>query len=89
MWDFNDVTRIRYKGDYTYHIAFDDGLTGDVDFSPYLDRGPVFAALRDLDLFRRAKIEGGTVAWPNGADIAPETLYERVEAAKAQKRRTG
>ena len=86
MWDFNDVTQIEYKGGYVYRIAFDDGLSGDVDFSPYLGRGPVFAALRDLDFFRQAGIEGGTIAWPNGADVAPETLYEKLDAAKTHKR---
>jgi hypothetical protein len=82
MWDLNDVTEIRYKGGYCYHIVFDDGTAGDVDFSPYLDRGPVFAPLRDLDFFQQACIEGGTISWPNGADIAPESLYEKVEQAR-------
>ena len=47
-----------------------------VDFSGWL-RGPVFEPLRDLEYFQRFFVDGGTVAWPNGADIAPETLYER------------
>jgi hypothetical protein len=82
MWNLNDVTKIRYKGGYCYHIVFDDGTSGDVDFSEYLDRGPVFAPLQNLNLFKQARIEGGTISWPNGADIAPESLYERVERTR-------
>ncbi|HTW90207.1 MAG TPA: DUF2442 domain-containing protein [bacterium] len=80
MWQLNDVTNIEYREGYVYRITFDDGLSDDVDFAEYLGRGPVFAPLRDLTYFRQAQIEGGTIAWPNGADIAPETLYERIEA---------
>jgi len=81
MWDMNEVTAIEYRHGYIYHVVFDDGLEGDVDLSQYVDKGPVFAPLRDLAYFRTARIEGGTISWPNGADIAPETLYEQVEAA--------
>ena len=94
MWDMNVVTSIEYRGSYVYHVRFDDGLEGDVDFSGYVGSGPVFAPLTDLAFFRRARIEGGTIAWPNGADIAPETLYELVEAGaraaeKPPRQRTG
>ncbi len=79
MWNLNEVTQIGYKGGYCYHIVFDDGTAGEVDFAEYLDRGPVFAPLRDLDFFKQARIKGGTTSWPNGADIAPESLYERLK----------
>jgi hypothetical protein len=79
--ELNYVTSIAYKHDYIYHVAFNDGLEGDVDFAEYVGSGPVFEPLKDPEFFRQARIEGDTIAWPNGADIAPETLYERIENA--------
>ncbi len=81
MWNLNDVKKIEYKTGYSFLVKFDDGVGAVIDFSSYLDRGPVFAPLRNPEFFRQAKIEGGTIAWPNGADIAPETLYEKCKQA--------
>jgi hypothetical protein len=75
------VRKIEYRSGYSFLIVFDDGISAVIDFSDYLQRGPVFEPLRDPAFFRQAKIEGGTIAWPNGADIAPETLYEKCERA--------
>lgn len=76
------VIRAEYRGGHTIHLAFNDGLEGSIDFAQWLD-GPVFEALKDAAYFRRFFLDGGTVAWPNGADIAPETLHERVKASAA------
>jgi hypothetical protein len=67
------------------HVRFADGTVADVDLGYLLDYGGVFEPLRDPTYFAslKADIEAGTIVWPNGADIAPETLY-----AHAQKRAT-
>ncbi len=78
MWNMNDVIKITYKEDYVFYVEFDDGVAGDIDFREYIGKGPVFEPLQTKTFFKRAAIEGGTIAWPNGADIAPETLYEKL-----------
>lgn len=45
-----------------------------VDFSQWL-RGPVFEPVKNPEYFRKFILDGWTVSWPNGADIAPEALY--------------
>jgi len=74
-----DVIEVRYLHDYTIWVRFDDGTSGEVDLAGELD-GPVFEPLRDLEYFRQVSIppDLGTIAWPNGADFAPEFLYEKV-----------
>jgi len=78
MWDMNEITKVEYRGGYVYHILFDDGVQGEIDFSSYLTRGPVFEPLRDTTFFSNATVEGGAICWANGADIAPESLYEKL-----------
>lgn len=81
MWKLNEIVSLHCLSGHSVHIVFDDGLEGVVDLTEYLGKGPIFKPLRDPDFFRQTRIEGGTIAWPNGADIAPETLYEKLAQA--------
>jgi hypothetical protein len=76
------VVSAEYRGEFRIRLAFSDGVVGTIDFSDWLD-GPVFEPLKDPAYFARFFIDGGTVAWPNGADIAPETLHDRARASEA------
>ncbi|MCC7293075.1 MAG: DUF2442 domain-containing protein [Phycisphaerales bacterium] len=72
----NEIVRVRHVRDYVCYVEFDDGLSGEIDLIAYLNKGPVFAALADIEAFKQVGIDGGTLSWPSGADIAPERVYE-------------
>jgi hypothetical protein len=79
MWNMNDVTEVKHVNGFTLYVEMDDGLAGQIDLSAYPAKGPIFEALADIEFFKRVSIEGGTLAWPNGADISPESVYELLE----------
>ncbi len=68
-----------YVKDYVLWLRFDDGAAGQVDLSDRL-HGPVFEPLKSLEVFQSFEVhpELQTLVWPNGADFAPEFLYDRV-----------
>lgn len=74
------VMDVRHVRDHLLWVRFNDGVEGHVDLAGRL-KGQRFSPLRDPVLFAQARLEGGlTVEWPNGADFAPEDLYEWLEA---------
>ncbi len=76
------VAEAGYVKDYTSHVRFTDGAEGDVDLRAEL-YGAIFEPLRDQAFFQQFSIhpEFHTLTWPNGADLAPEFLYEKVQLA--------
>jgi hypothetical protein len=84
--DFTDapvwVTEVRHVHGYRVWLRFNDGLAGEIDLEPEL-HGEVFEPLRDPALFAQVHVhpEYETIVWPNGADLAPEFLYEQVKRA--------
>lgn len=84
MPDLVHVTHVAVVADHRLRLAFEDGTEGEIDASQWTWRG-VFEPLRDPGYFSSARLDAelGTVVWPNGADIAPETLHLWVRDAKA------
>lgn len=77
------VIDARHAGGYRVWLRFHDDLTGEIDLKSEL-WGPVFEPLKDVQEFAklRADDELQTLAWENGADLAPEFLYELVKSTK-------
>ena len=74
-----DITEARAVRHGVLAVTFADGLQGEVEVLERM-RGPVFETARTSEGFAKVEVdsETGTVAWPGGADLAPDTLYERV-----------
>jgi hypothetical protein len=74
-----DITAAQVVSHGVLRLTFTDGLVGDVDVLDRM-RGPVFETAKTEAGFAHVKVdtETGTVVWPGGADLAPDTLYERV-----------
>jgi hypothetical protein len=68
---------VKVIGEHKLRVTFKDSLVGDIDLTGRHWRG-VSEPLADPAFFAQARIdpEIRTVAWPNGFDMAPETLYE-------------
>lgn len=69
------VMDVDYVKDYTLRLTFSDGVVKVVDLEPYLT-GEVFGALRDKKIFIQYGLTRVTLEWVNGADFAPEFLYD-------------
>jgi Protein of unknown function (DUF2442) len=76
MAELVHVTSVEVVGDHCLRLRFEDGAEGDVDLADWRWSG-VFKALADPSYFRQVRLDEdlGTIVWPNGADIAPETLH--------------
>jgi hypothetical protein len=76
-----DITAVSIVDHGTLELTFADGLSGKVEVLDRM-RGPIFEDARTPEGFAKVEVdrETGTVVWPGGADLAPDTLYERVRS---------
>ncbi len=73
-----EINRAKRVSGFIVAMRFNDGTEKHVDISQWF-KGPVFKPLKDPKFFAKFFVEGGTLAWPNGVDIAPEALYDAVD----------
>jgi len=71
------VKEAKYLHDYVIWVHFNDGTEGEVNLLNELE-GEVFEPLKDIQNFKSFRVDPvlETIVWENGADLAPEFLYE-------------
>ena len=79
-----DITFAAPTADFCLRLRFSNNVVKEVYVRDLLD-GPIFEPLKDPDYFRLVTLDPscGTVVWPNGADIAPEALWDLPDLATA------
>lgn len=75
------VIEARHIKDYRVWMRFQDGIEGEIDLKNEL-WGEMFEALKDISVFQKLRVdpELHTIVWPNGADLAPEFLYQQLRS---------
>ena len=77
-----DVVSVKPLGGFRLRIGFSDGSSGEHDFSSTAARnGEMVQPLRDPVFFARVFVELGALTWPNGYDLDPIALHDRMAAA--------
>ncbi|MGD0519186.1 MAG: DUF2442 domain-containing protein [Thermoguttaceae bacterium] len=72
------ISRVNALSNYRLYVEFDDGVAGEINLSDRLF-GPVFEPLKDETEFQKVAVDDyGAIAWPCGADLAPDAIYQRL-----------
>jgi hypothetical protein len=78
------VVSVRTDEACRLHVVFVDGTAGAVHLQAFLESpavvGTLFEPLRAAEYFRQANVDLGVVVWPNGADLAPDAMYDAIRA---------
>ncbi len=68
------INKIETTADYKVYLTYSNGELRLFDMKPLLEMKP-WAKINSREKFSMAQIQFNTIVWPNGIDIAPETLY--------------
>ena len=75
------IIRVTALSGYRLHVEFDDGTAGEIEMADRLF-GSAFEPLRGPNEFGKVFVdEFGAIAWPCGADLAPDAIHRRLTAA--------
>ena len=79
------VVDVRPLANMRLRVRFVDGTVGEVDLRSFLGstevQGTIFESLRSEEQFRHVQAELGAVVWPNGADLAPDAMYDAIRVS--------
>lgn len=79
-----DVTEVKSERPRELTVRFADGLSGLVVIDHSFCSG-VFNVLLDDDVVRQARVDDGVVTWPNGLDLAPDTMYHEIKRSSERR----
>lgn len=85
LFSYPQLIEVHPKKNYFLEVTFSDGVTKVVDIKPYF-QWKVFQPLKDTELFNKAYVEYGGVAWNDKIDIAQEALYDKGRTVSSAKR---
>lgn len=81
------IDRVKTVGDYRLRLWFSDGQSGEWDFSHLADDPrPIVAPFKDVSFFQSVFLDYGALTWPNGYDLNPVGLHDKMSAAGALSR---
>ena len=68
------IISVKALENYMLQIEFDTNEIRLFDVKPYLNFG-IFTELKNENYFKNVYTNLGSIAWKNGQDFSPETLY--------------
>jgi hypothetical protein len=72
------ITNANYLKDYKIELEFNNNKKGVFDFENHLHT-KLFLPLKELETFKKFKLNSWTLEWENGADFSPEFLLENLK----------
>lgn len=80
------ITRVEPRAGHHLWLQFDDGSDGTVDFTPIIEKGGVFAPMRDRAFFARVELQpnGRLISWPGELEFCADALWQDVHEPASQ-----